>query len=225
VIKAIKSDIPQFIQVDEKVLERKFKDKVLVWMPIALFRISGCRKDYFMTDCFIAPTIKSSLARLLLTRKVNQKIEFLINPPMVKAKIYEHVACDANAFITDLKNLYNSITSKGEEEGGWSQYVEPSRLALAHVISPVKWILGPMENLKGALSRSIFRSMIEEMLHSLCIDKDDVSVKDWMKAYTLIAIDEENERVYLVMGKKVIESEVYARFILRRPEIRNLIID
>lgn len=220
----VKSDIPQFIEVDEKVLRKKCSDKLLVWMPTAIFKIVGCSKDYFMTDCLIAPTIKSSLARLLLTRKVNRKIKFQINPPMINAKIYNHIACDSDAFIKDLKSLYDSVVSKHEEEGGWSQYIEPSRLAFAHVISPIKWILGPMENLKGVLSKSVLRSMIQDMLHALCIDRDDVGISEWIKAYVLIAIDEENEQTYLVMGKKIIESNVYARFIFRTPEIRNLII-
>jgi len=220
----IKSDIPQFIEVDEKVLRRKCSNKLLVWMPTALFKIIGCSKDYFMTDCLIAPTIKSSLARLLLTRKVDRKIKLQVNPPMINARIHKHVACNPDNFIVDLKNLYNSVTSEHEEGGGWSQYIEPGRLALAHVLSPIKWILGPMENLKGVLSKSILRSMIQDMLHTLCIDRDDISINEWIKAYVLIAIDEESEQTYLVMGKKIIESNVYARFIFRTPEIRNLII-
>ena len=220
----IKSDIPQFIEIDEKVLRKRCSNKLLVWMPTALFKIVGCSKDYFMTDCLIAPTIKSSLARLLLTRKVSRKIKLQINPPMINARIHKHLACNPDNFIVDLKNLYNSVTSEHEEGGGWSQYIEPGRLALAHVLSPIKWILGPMENLKGVLSKSILRSMIQDMLHTLCIDRDDISINEWIKAYVLIAIDEESEQTYLVMGKKIIESNVYARFIFRTPEIRNLII-
>jgi len=82
-----------------------------------------------------------------------------------------------------------------------------------------------MENLKGVLSKSVLRSMIQGMLHTLCIDKDDVGISEWIKAYVLIAIDEENEQTYLVIGKKIIENGVYARFIFRTLEIRNLIMD
>jgi hypothetical protein len=217
----VRCEVPQFIYVKPKVINKYYynSDILLVWMPVAIFKLSCNPRSTYITDCFISPILRSGLARLLLTRKVKERIELRPAPSTeLSIKVLSHRDCTPKDFLDQLRSLYRSL-SKSYESGGWSTYTEPSRLALAHIISPVKWILGPMEKLSDIVPKSIIRSLIEDMIKTLCIDRDKVDVIEWDNAYLLLAIDKNKRKTYLLINNKVINSETYSRFIFKVDEV------
>ena len=75
------------------------------------------------------------------------------------------------------------------------------------------------------LSRSIIRSLIEDMLVQLCIDNLSVENIKWDLAYLMLALKEAERRAMLLVGDKLIASEAYARNIFENENIYNLIIN
>ena len=201
---------------------KKYQKLMFAWLPIAVVEFENCLLDEkFIIDCCISGIIKSPLARLLLIKKLPKKTELSL-VPSIDALKFDRNECSPKIFIQDLENLW--LATKSNEpysEKSWAEVFEPSRWVLSRILSPSKWILGKMENLPMSISADISRSLVKGMLKQLCIDKG-LQIRSWTKAFMLIGIDAQKNKVYIFLGDKVIRSEAHERYIFRNPDVENV---
>jgi len=194
-----------------------------LWWPTALFSLRECRPgDIFITDCYIHKIANSIKARLLLTIKVGKHVRVLESPP-INAPHAPRYGCTCEEYSRALTKLWDQISGRdeqrvGQEDKSWREAISPERLALAHVLSPVKWIIGPMENLPLSIAPDIANTLLHDMLKYLCVDKE-VKFDAWRQVYTLLVLDLEKKHAEVVIGSKKYRNKVIERYIFGNPNV------
>lgn len=209
------------LYIDAKV-SRKYKELKLAWIPTAITEFENClQKERFIVDCCISSIAKSPLARLLLIKKLPRKVELSL-VPSIDAPKFDRDECSPEIFIHELEDLWLATeSSEAQPEKSWAEVFEPSRWVLSRILSPSKWILGKMEKLPITMASNISKSLVKGMLKQLCIDKG-LQIKSWTKAFMLIGIDIERNKVYIFLGNKVMRSEAHERYIFRNLDVENV---
>jgi len=210
-----------------RLLETGFK---FIWIPVALLQVPKCQpKKMFIVDCCFHAIANSVLLRLILIKSLKKNKIMLHSTSNVNVPLLKRLRCSPQDFIKDLKELKKSIDESAilfsSFKNSWVECIEPWRIFLSHVLSPTEKIIGPLEKMPLTLSRSIIRSLIEDMLVQLCIDNLSVENIKWDLAYLMLALKEAERRAMLLVGDKLIASEAYARNIFENENIYNLIIN
>ncbi|MET1159325.1 MAG: hypothetical protein ABWW65_00020 [Thermoprotei archaeon] len=197
-----------------------------MWWPISIFKLEECKSSGpYLTDCFISGYTDSARTRLLTTIKLREEDVVLKPSPPVDATILPRHKCTVSEYSKALRELWDIIqagleptTSPTERRSGWSKHISPERLALAHVLSPVKWITGPMEELKIDIAEDIARSLLRDMLELLCVEKGP-PITSWIQAYALLGVNLKKKRVILVYSKKRKRLEVLEKYFFEHATI------
>jgi len=213
-----------FIEVSERSIRKVIsKGYELLWLPVALLKIP-ISEEVFVIDCHIHAITNSPLSRLLLIKKINEKRLKILTKPSVQAPKLERLRCSLERLVEDLEQLQRSVsspTSPISPERSWTEYLEPWRIMLSHVLSPIKQVLGPLEKISSPISGSILRSLIEDMLSQLRIYELKGGNVKWINVHLLSGICEKRKEVKLLIGNKLIKSEVHAKYIFEVPEVYN----
>lgn len=209
-----------------KLFKKEFK---FIWLPVALLKLPKCQPGkVFIVDCCLHAVVNSSLLRLMLIKSVKENKIVLQPKPPIKAPMLIRLRCSLEDFIKDMGKLKESIGSPTlfpSPGDSWVSHVEPWRIFLSHVLSPTEKIIGPLEKIPIALSKSIMRSLIEDMLAHLCTDNlNIVGSAEWNLAYLMLALKEKVRKVMLLIGNELVISETYAKNIFENENVYKLII-
>ncbi len=202
-----------FIYASPKSVERLSKGRNLLWLPVALFRVANCSGEQYLVDCFIAPTLQSSLTRILLVRKVDVAIELTSTSP-IKAPMIDHIKCCEEDVRDDFVNAFKEFEEryagvrelmKEKRKPLWS----PWKAFLALIIPPALLIE------RNELAKRIkiveyltAKSALTDIRRKLCVDIN-MQFEFFKPCYVLTHIDVENQRVHFIMGKNAIRSKVH----------------
>jgi len=204
-----------------KNLEKR-KDYEFLWWAVGLFKLVDCGfEGYYLTDCFICGLSRSVRPRLLLTMRLGKNIEVQPTPP-VQAVRTPRYGCTLEEYSRDLRELWALVAGSDErkplERESWSHSISPERLALAHTLSPTKWVLGPMEKISISISSSVVVSLIKGMLEELCVERGP-PIATWIPAYILLAVSRERKRVEVLFMNKKRRSSVLEKFLFEDPRV------
>jgi len=195
----------------------KLAGLTLLWVPLAVLR--SRRGQEFLVDCYVSGVLKSAVARVLLTHRVQTTIRLCgtMSPMAPQAPA---LRCTPEDFLDDVRSVKAFVEGSAEARpGGWAELLDPGRLALAHTLSAVKWILGPMESLPVEIGRGISRSILADMLEIINV-YDATDVVSWTIVHALFALNPKKKRVDVVVGRARLKSEPYAKYMFGNPTVR-----
>ena len=194
----------------------------MIWWPVAVFTLEDCgRNNPYLTDCYVCGITGSARARLLLTTRLDKNVEIRPNPP-IQAVQLPRSKCTMLEYSQALRELWSLVQPRPEArrsgEDSWSRSISPERLALAHILSPTSWILGPMENMKISIAEDIALSLVRGMLEQLCVERGP-PINSWKQAYALVAVNTRKKAIELLYGSKKRRNRVLEKYFFEHPEV------
>lgn len=196
--------VAKHVKVYESVL-KNLPRGLRVWVPMTLLieEESGKKRATYIYCSLYTFFKNSGWVRVLSSfREIFPGFEY--GEP-VRAAILPVEKCSREDFTDSLDRLLNDI----QPRGGPDLRALPSlRLAISHLLSPVKWVLGDTKRVEEGIATQIALRIIEEVRSELF---RAMNVGLWEEGYVLHVLDLNVGSVYYVVGNKVVKNSVLSK--------------
>jgi len=192
------------VRIREVVL-RNFPGGLVVWVPMALLE-AGERDERgaIYIYCSLYTFFKNSdYVRVLSSfREIFPGFE---DREPVRAITLPIEKCSREEFTRSLDRLLTDIRLPGEPDLG---SLSSLRLALSHLLSPARWVLGNTRRVETGIATQIALRIVEDVASEL---SKALSTGRWEMGYVLHVLDLKTDSVYYVVGSRVVKNYVLSK--------------
>lgn len=205
----------KYVSVDRSIFN-KLSGRIVLWVPMALLISEGPavgRRKVLYVYCSLYTLFSNPDLTRALSSFREATPDFEDSAPLAAVQLPAE-KCSQNEISVFIEKMVDSARTSRTVD---VELPSAARLALSHMLSPVRWVLGSTEKVEEGIATQVSLRILEDVRLEILKALRSGRV---VEAYVLHAVDLKKSSIYYAIGSKVAENTALSRILSRDREAR-----